>query len=163
MRLTLITLALLLLTLTACNDPLGIVAAEQVRSDGQVQIAQIQADASTEQAQIDASTARVRIGGWMVAVGILAVVLVLCVLIVGMVHLQAQRDRLQADVAIRTASALPAPPQQHALPPLRQPASQPKPGHWLALRRPDPQQRRPMLALPERSETQAHEIVVIDG
>ncbi len=154
MRLTLITLALLALTLTACADPLGLAAAEHARTIAQVQTAQIQADAATDQARIAASTARVRIGGAMVATMIAGVVVVAVVGIAGMVHLQAQRDRLTAD---QWRASLPAAPTATALPTARTPA-----GHWLALRRPDSQQRPTVLALPERSAS-AHDVIIIDG
>ncbi len=149
MRLTLITLALLLLILTACSDPLGYVQAEQIRANAQVQTAQIQADAQTEQARIDATTARVRIGGWMTAAGILAIAVVLSVLIVGMIHLQAQRDRL-----IAQGYQLPAQQTRAALgrPPSKRPT---------LARRTDPDGYT--LSLPERSNASTHEIVVIDG
>ena len=98
MRLTLITLALLAITLTACTgDPLGLAAAEHERTVAQVQTKQIRADAATNQARIHASTERVRVGGWMTATLIGGIVIVLCVGIAGMTYLQAQRDRLSAD------------------------------------------------------------------
>ena len=148
MKLTLIVLALLLLTLTACNDPLGIAQSEQIRANAAVQQAQIQADAATQQAQIDASTARIRYGGWLTAAVILAVVIVLSVGIVGMVHLQAQRDRL-----IAQGYQLPPQPTRAALgrPPSRRPT---------LARRTDPEPYT--LSLPERSAS-THDIVVIDG
>lgn len=141
MRLTLITLALLLLILTACNDPLGYVQAEQIRANAQVQTAQIQADAQTEQARIDATTARVRIGGWMTATLIGGIVIVACVVVASMAYLQAQRDRLTAD---QWRASLPAQPSATALP-----TSRPR------SKRPALMQRRiapaPTLALPARS------------
>lgn len=152
-----IVLLFVLMSLTACgSDPLGIVAREQVRTQAQVQTAQIQADAATDQARISASTARVRIGGWLVATTIIGVVAVAVVGIAGMVHIQAQRDRLTAE---QWRTALPA--QQPAPPSHRIPTAHTPAGHWLALRRPD-SQRPTVLALPERSAS-AHDVIIIDG
>ena len=156
MRLALIALALFAVTLTACgSDPLGLVAREQMRSQAQVQTEQIRADAATDQARISASTARVRIGGWLVATTIIGVVAVAVVGIAGMVHIQAQRDRLTAD---QWRTQLPA--QQPAPPSHRIPAAHTPTSHWMALRRPDSQPHA--LALPERSAS-AHDVIVIDG
>lgn len=147
-------LLFVVLALTACNgDPLGIVAREEVRSAAQVQTAQIQADAATNQARISASTARVRVGGWMVGAMIAAIAVVAVAAIAGMTHLQAQRDRLSAD---QWRNQLPVAPTATALPRAR-PA-----GHWLALSRTSQRQpERPTLALPARSES-THDVVVIE-
>lgn len=147
-----VVLIIMLLALTACgSDPLGIVAREEVRSAADVQIAQVQADAATNQARIHASTERVRVGGWMTATLIGGIVIVACVVVASMAYLQAQRDRLSAD-------------QWRAqLPRQQTPASLPRqhaPAHWLALSRPRPEPTH-TLALPARSES-AHEVHVID-
>lgn len=150
MRLTILIIALTIaaLLLTGCgSDPLGIVERQKIESAAQVQTEQIRADAATQQARIDASTARVRIGGWMVGALIAAVVVVLIAGIAAMTHLQANRDRLLADLQRTT---LQAPPTRTALAPGR-PVS----------RRPT-LPFRPTLALPERSETD-RDIVVIDA
>lgn len=152
MRMTLIIFALIIfaLTLTACgSDPLGIVERQRIESQANVQVEQLRADAATQQARIDASTARVRVGGWMVAAMIAAVVVVLIAGIAAMTHLQANRDRLMADLQRTT---LQAPPTRTALAPGRPPS-----------RRPTFTIRPPTLALPERSESADHDIVVIDA
>ena len=148
MRLTLIiiTLTIIALALTACgSDPLGIVERQQIESAAQVQTEQIRADAQVQQARIDASTARVRIGGWMVGALIAAAVVVLIAGIAAMTHLQANRDRLYAD-ALRT---LPAQERRPSLPTGR-PAS----------RRPAITQRH-TLALPAPAE-RTDNVIVID-
>lgn len=156
-RLTLITLALILITLTACTgDPLGIVAREQVRSAAAIQTAQIQADAATDQARIDASTSRLRYGGWMVGAAIAGVVVVVVAGIAGATHIQAQRDRLSYRPETWSAS-LPTTTPAQALPRSRQ--SQPMPLLAMTQRRRAPS---PTLALPERSAS-AHDVVVIDA
>lgn len=148
-----VVLIVMLLALTACgSDPLGIVARQEVRSAAQVQTAQIQADAATNQARISASTARVRVGGWMVGAMIAAIAFVAVAAIAGMTHLQAQRDRLSVD---QWRNQLPVMPTATALPRAR-PA-----GHWLALSRTAQRQpERPTLALPARSES-AHDVIVV--
>jgi len=151
MRLTLITLALLALTLTACgSDPLGLVAREEVRTQGAIEIAQI--DAATTRA-----TAAARIGGAIAITGILALAVVAMSMVAGATHIVAQRDRLTAE---QWRNQLPV--QQPAPPSHRIHDRQPATGHWMALRRPDSQQRPTVLALPERSAS-AHDVIVIDG
>ena len=141
MKLTLIVLALLLLTLTACNDPLGYVQAEQIRANASVQTAQIQAD-------VDRDTAATRTTG-AIAMAVVAVVGVVMVTgIFALTHLQAQRDRL-----IAQGYTLPPQPTRTALgrPPSRRPT----------LRRQDPDVYT-TLALPERSERDST-VIVIDA
>lgn len=143
MRLTLITLALLAVILTACTgDPLGLAARQQIITDGDIEIA-----------RIDASTARLRLTGAITGAGIGGLVVVLVVAIGALTHLQAQRDRLSAD---QWRNQLPVIPTTNALPAAR-PA-----GHWLAITRPSRQQTEPhTLALPARSASHS-DVVVID-
>ena len=139
-----ILLAILIL-LSACGpDPLGIIARSQVEAAAQVQSEQIRADAAIQTARIDASTARIRVGGWMVGALIAAAAVVVIAAIAAMTHLQANRDRLYADAA-RTL-----PPVARATPLGRPPSRRPRlaPPHTLAL--------------PERSE-RAEDVIVIDA
>lgn len=147
-RTILILLAILIL-LSACGpDPLGIVARSQVEAAAQVQTEQIRADAQVQTARIDASTARVRVGGWMVGALLAAVVVVLIAGIAAATVVRVNQDKLMADLSRPT---LQAPAQRTALAPGR-PVS----------RRPTLPFRQPTLALPERSERDT-DIVVIDA
>lgn len=146
MRLTLITLALILLTLTACNDPLGIVARSQVEAAAQVQSEQIRADAQVQTARIDASTARIRVGGWMVAAAMLMLAVVAVAVIAGATIVRVNADRLYADAARTLPPVTHATPLPSGRPPSRRPALM----------------RQHTLALPERSE-RAEDVIVIDA
>ena len=142
---TILLFAIVLILLTACSgDPFGNAAAAQAKAQADIQIAQTQADAQVQTARIDASTARVRVGGWMVGALIAAVAVVVIAAIAAMTHLQANRDRLYADAA-RTL-----PPVARATPLGRPPSRRPRlaPPHTLAL--------------PERSE-RAEDVIVIDA
>ena len=145
MKLTLIVLALLLLTLTACSDPLGIVARSQVEAAAQVQSEQIRADAQVQTARIDASTARVRVGGWMTVAAMALLAAVAVAVIAGATIVRVNQDRLYADAA-------------RTLPPVAR--SRPLPSGRPVSRRPALTQR-PTLALPARSE-RAEDVIVID-
>ena len=138
-----ILLAILIL-LSACSDPLGIVARSQVEAAAQVQSEQIRADAQVQTARIDASTARIRVGGWMVAAAMLMLAVVAVAVIAGATIVRVNADRLYADAA-RTL-----PPVARATP-LGRPVS----------RRPA-LMRQHTLALPERSE-RAEDVIVIDA
>jgi len=143
---TILIIVLFAVLLTACSDPLGIVAREQIESQTAIQTEQIRADAQVQTARIDASTARVRVGGWMVGALIAAAVVVIIAGIAALTHLQANRDRLLAE-HVRTL-----PPVQRATPlPAGRPVS----------RRPAITQRH-TLALPARSERDADNVIVID-
>ena len=149
-----ILLAILIL-LSACSDPLGIVARSQVEAAAQVQSEQIRADAQVQTARIDASTARIRVGGWMVAAAMLMLAVVAVAVIAGATIVRVNADRLYADAA-RTlppvTRATPLPPVTRATPlPSGRPPS----------RRPALTQR-PTLALPARSE-RAEDVIVIDA
>ena len=146
MKLTLIVLALLLLTLTACSDPLGIVARSQVEAAAQVQSEQIRADAQVQTARIDASTARVRVGGWMTVAAMALLAAVAVAVIAGATIVRVNQDRLYADAA-------------RTLPPVAR--SRPLPSGRPVSRRPAITQRH-TLALPERSE-RAEDVIVIDA
>ena len=146
MKLTLIVLALLLLTLTACSDPLGIVARSQVEAAAQVQSEQIRADAQVQTARIDASTARVRVGGWMTVAAMALLAAVAVAVIAGATIVRVNQDRLYADAA-------------RPLPPVAR--SRPLPSGRPVSRRPAITQRH-TLALPERSE-RAEDVIVIDA
>ena len=146
MRLTLITLALILLTLTACSDPLGIVARSQVEAAAQVQSEQIRADAQVQTARIDASTARVRVGGWMTVAAMALLAAVAVAVIAGATIVRVNQDRLYADAA-------------RTLPPVAR--SRPLPSGRPVSRRPAITQRH-TLALPERSERDST-VIVIDA
>ena len=146
MKLTLIVLALLLLTLTACSDPLGIVARSQVEAAAQVQSEQIRADAQVQTARIDASTARVRVGGWMTVAAMALLAAVAVAVIAGATIVRVNQDRLYADAA-------------RTLPPVAR--SRPLPSGRPVSRRPAITQRH-TLALPERSERDST-VIVIDA
>ena len=146
MKLTLIVLALLLLTLTACNDPLGIVARSQVEAAAQVQSEQIRADAQVQTARIDASTARVRVGGWMTVAAMALLAAVAVAVIAGATIVRVNQDRLYADAARTLPPVARSRPLPSGRPPSRRPALM----------------RQHTLALPERSE-RAEDVIVIDA
>ena len=140
-----ILLAILIL-LSACSDPLGIVARSQVEAAAQVQSEQIRADAQVQTARIDASTARVRVGGWMTVAAMALLAAVAVAVIAGATIVRVNQDRLYADAA-------------RTLPPVAR--SRPLPSGRPVSRRPALTQR-PTLALPARSE-RAEDVIVIDA
>lgn len=140
-----ILLAILIL-LSACSDPLGIVARSQVEAAAQVQSEQIRADAQVQTARIDASTARIRVGGWMVAAAMLMLAVVAVAVIAGATIVRVNADRLYADAARTLPPVTRATPLPSGRPPSRRPALT----------------QRPTLALPARSE-RAEDVIVIDA
>lgn len=142
---TILLFAIVLILLTACSgDPFGNAAAAQAKAQADIQIAQTQADAQVQTARIDASTARVRVGGWMVGALIAAVVVVVVAGIAAMTHVQVNRDRLYAARTLPPVAR--ATPLPSGRPPSRRPAFT----------------QRPTLALPARSE-RAEDVIVIDA
>lgn len=140
-----ILLAILIL-LSACSDPLGIVARSQVEAAAQVQSEQIRADAQVQTARIDASTARVRVGGWMTVAAMALLAAVAVAVIAGATIVRVNQDRLYADAARTLPPVARAMPLPSGRPPSRRPAFT----------------QRPTLALPARSE-RAEDVIVIDA
>lgn len=140
-----ILLAILIL-LSACSDPLGIVARSQVEAAAQVQSEQIRADAQVQTARIDASTARVRVGGWMTVAAMALLAAVAVAVIAGATIVRVNQDRLYADAARTLPPVTHATPLPSGRPPSRRPALM----------------RQHTLALPERSE-RAEDVIVIDA
>ena len=136
-----ILLAILIL-LSACSDPLGIVARSQVEAAAQVQSEQIRADAAIQTARIDASTARIRVGGWMTVAALALLAVVAVSVVAGATIVRVNADRLYADAARTLPPVTRATPLPSGRPPSRRPAIM-----------------RHTLALPARSE-RADDVVI---
>lgn len=153
MRLHLVTLAILALTLTACNDPMGWTTRTKIRSDTTIELAQI--EAATTRATLPA-----RIGGSIVLFGIAGLTVIGVSLIAGGTHIIVQRDRLGYRPETWVAS-LPTQPTGRAVTDGRRPGARPMPLLQFTQRRRAPSAT---LALPERSETtRTNGVIVIDA
>ena len=110
---TILIIVLFAVLLTACSDPLGIVAREQIESQTAIETARISADAAVQTARIDASTARVRVGGWMVVASLALLAVVAVAVIAGATKIKLNQDNLLAEHArtlppVTRATPLPA-------------------------------------------------------